>query len=196
MAADTCPAFGTEFARGRESSGKGLWLNFATPAQCIGKAVQWEFCYYVQYTDNDQEVWLRVYRKGSSDTYDRVVEDKITRRYQNSGDLVVDGVVCDGGTPPYCCENMTVNHPIQENDIIGVCMRDAGRHNPLFSQDEDAPAGYTVYQYGNTDDCNKAGDINSFEVASVSLIERIGFGLHAHLSIIGKLSIVTLKNLF
>ena len=193
LAADSCPAFGTEFAQGHDTTRNGLWLNFDTPAQCSGTAVQWRFCYYVVYTDDDHEVWLRVYRKnGSSDTYDRVVEDIIKiKDLRNSADLSNrNDAVCVGESPPYCCENktVTVNYPILQNDIIGVCMRDAGRHDPLYSLDEEAPAGYTVYEYPNTDDCNMAGDVVSFVASdeSLNLTPMPEFGLHAHLNIMGK----------
>ena len=192
-ATESCPTFGTDFARGHDTSNTGLWLNFATPAQCTGTAVQWRFCYYAVYTDKkEHEVWLRVYRKNdASDMYDKVVENVINRDVTDSGVSNGNGAVCDGGSPPHCCENLTVNHEIQENDIIGVCMRDeGGNHDPLYSLDEEAPAGYTVYEYPNTDDCsnNHDGDVDSFEASdpAISLTANPGFGLHAHLSVVGK----------
>ena len=135
-------------------------------------------------------MWLRVYRKnGASDTYDKVEENVINRDVTDSGISNMNGAVCVGGSPPYCCENLTVNHEVQENDIIGVCMRDdGGMFDPLYTLDEGAPAGYTVYHYPNTDDCRNDGDIDSFEASdpATSLTAASGFGLHAHLSVVGK----------
>ena len=125
----------------------------------------------------------------ASYTVYKVVENVITKF---SGDLDAYGTVCDSGSPPYCCENVTVNNPIQENDIIGVCMRDSGGHDPLYSLDEGAPASYTVYQYPDTDNCNQRDDVDSFIASDpgISLTAQTGFGLHAHLSIVGKPQLV------
>ena len=138
LADDSCPAFGTDFSRSQSTnSATGLWLNFDTPAQCTGTAVQWRFCYYLESTTKSkQEVWLRVYRKsGASGTYDKEADYTVSVQSGNTNDAV-----CDGGTPSYCCDNITVNYQIQENDIIGVCVRDTGGHGPLYSVDEDASA--------------------------------------------------------
>ena len=184
---ETCPAFGADFARGQASLGnKGFWLNFDTPAQCRGIAVQWQFCYYVDYTNDEQQVYLRVYRKMGAN-YMRVVEDIIKRDYTALGDLTNYAAACDGGDPPYCCENFTVAHAIEKNDIIGVCMRDAGKHDPLYSLDAAAP-GQKVYQYMDTDDCNKKGDINTFALADLSQTPSNDFGLHAYLQVTSELT--------
>ena len=186
---ETCPAFGSDFARGQASlSNKGFWLNFDTPAQCGGVAVQWKFCYYVDYSNKDQALWLRVYRKIASN-YIRVAEDIITRDYYLPGDLTNYGATCDGGNPPYCCENLTVMHAIEKNDIIGVCMRDSGNHDPLYTLDADAP-GQKVYQYVDTDDCNKKGDIDMFALSDLSQTPSYEFGLHAYLQVTCELQII------
>ena len=109
------------------------------------------------------------------------IEDIINRNYENSGDLGNYGATCEGD-PPLCCETLTLTgndmYQIQKNDIIGVCMRDAGKYDPLYSLDEDAP-GHTVYQYPSTDDCNKAGDIENFDLGDLDQSPKHDFGLHA-----------------
>lgn len=185
-----CPAFGTEFSRGHSDTAEdGLWLNFATPAQCSGTAVEWRFCYYVQYSDNSQEVQLRVYRKNGIHRYTKILEDRIVRRYEGSRDLATYGASCDRRSPPFCCETLMISHQIQKNDIIGACMTDTGNYNPLYSIDEDAPQNYTVYQYSHTDDCRGDGQVQNFMTFNqdISLQAVDGYGLHAHLSITGNL---------
>ena len=90
--------------------------------------------------------------------------------------------MCDDGDPPFCCENITINGQVQKNDIIGVCMRNVGNSDPLFSLDEDAP-GHTVYHYPNTDDCG--GNSNSFTEMELDS-PTSGFGLHAYLVVTGE----------
>ena len=139
----------------------------------------------MDYTNDDQEVWLRIYRKTAGNgIYTRETEDIITRQYEVVGDLANFGATCDGGDPPYCCETLRVAYPVEKNDVIGVCMRDAGKHDPLYSLDSNAP-GYTVYQYLDTDDCNKKGDIQTFTLSPTDLTPLDNFGLHAQLDIIG-----------
>ena len=129
-------------------------------------------------------MWLRIYRKSGSETYTRETEDIITRQYTDANDLGNFGAVCDGGDPPYCCETLRVNYPIEKNDVIGVCMRDAGMHDPLYSLDSNA-TGYSVYQYDDTVDCNKKGDISTFTLSPSYLYQFDNYGLHAQLDITG-----------
>ena len=91
-----------------------------------GTAVQWRFCYYVQYSVKDQKAWLR---KTGSESYRRETEDIITQLYTDITNLGDYGAECEGD-PPYCCETLKVSHSIDKNDIIGVCMRDAGQYDP------------------------------------------------------------------
>lgn len=170
-----------------DSDDRGLWLNFATPARCSGTAVEWRFCYFVQYSDDSQEMWLRVYRKSGIHRYRKVVDDRIVRQYESSGDLDTYGASCDEGSPPFCCESWTASHQIQKNDIIGACITDTWHYDPLYSIDEDAPENYTVYQYPDTDDCSGEGRVNSFRIFDQdNALEAFdGYGLHAHLSIKG-----------
>ena len=167
-----------------KSHSKGLWLNFDTPAQCNGTAVEWRFCYYVDYSNNDQEMWLRIYRKSGSESYAKEAEDIISRQYTSAADLGKYGALCDGGNPPYCCESFRVNHPIEKNDVIGVCMRETGNFDPLFSVDSNA-TGYSVYRYVNTNDCDGRGS-ESFTLSPTAQIQMSDFGLHAHLDTTGK----------
>lgn len=181
----SCPAFGTEFDRGHDTSNSGLWLNFATPAQCSGTAVAWRFCYYVQFSDSEHEVWLRLYRKTGIGSYTKTAEDIVTRQYERSEDLTTYGATCDEGNPPFCCEDRMVSHQIEKNDIIGVCMRDSKGHDPLFVLDEGAPANYTLYDFPDTTDCNnRQGQVENF-ITSDKMSVFNGYGLHARLIIAG-----------
>ena len=177
---DSCPAFGTKFDAGHDTSNKGLWLNFDTPAQCSGTATEWRFCYYFTY-DGSLEARLRVYRKNGDDSYQRAFEDPIQRDYENSGDLRPG---CNSGSQ-YCCETLTINQPIQKNDIIGVCMSDGSNRKPLYVLDEEVP-GHSVYQYPSTDDCSNAGVVMSFTTSDLDQSPNNGFGLNAFLSVTGK----------
>ena len=129
-------------------------------------------------------MWLRIYRKSGRERYTKETEDIISRQYTSAADLGNYGAVCDGGNPPYCCEIFNVNHLIEKNDVIGVCMRETGDIHPLFSVDSNA-TGYSVYQYDRTSDCDRRGS-RRFSLSPRKQIQMNNFGLHAHLDTTGK----------
>ena len=44
---ENCPLFGTAFPRGHDTRRSGLWLNFDTPSQCTGTAVEWRIAMWL-----------------------------------------------------------------------------------------------------------------------------------------------------
>ena len=182
LAADSCPSFGTEFDRGHDTSNRGLWLNFDTPSQCTGTAVEWRFCYYYQTGDDTLQARLRVYRKnGVTDSFEVVVDKDIDRRYRNDGEVPSS---CDRSNH-YCCENMMISAEIEKNDIIGVCMRFSDSWKPLYVLDEEPPSGYSLYKYPSSDRCQE-NEFDTFTESDLSSSPE-SFGLHAILITTGKI---------
>ena len=174
---DTCPSFGTEFPRGHDTSNEQLWLNFDTPSQCTGTAVEWRFCYH--YTNARVQAILRVYRRIGVNSYERVVDNVIDRDYRNGG---ADTPCVDSNN--YCCETLSISERIEKNDIIGVCMRNTGSRDPLYVLDEEPPPGYSLYEHpaGN---CHGGGGIPNFMETDLNSSPEM-FGLHAFLGVTGK----------
>ncbi len=99
-------------------------MDFAAPANCTGKGIAWNFCFYIDFTSSTtvQKALLFVYRKTGNNTYLKV----------NGSELTMN-VYDQYATEQRYCERINLTTPVDilKGDLIGVCLPDQTNVEPL-----------------------------------------------------------------
>ena len=148
---DSCPSFGTDqSSRLSKSSEERIFMNFEAPSQCTGNVTSWRFCYYRNINDDfdeisnsrDFEAVFLIYRRESmtSDNYVTVVGSVREKALQWS---VVQ-------SSRFTCMDEVLSpeeyFEIQQNDIVGACIKDVGSDYPLLLVGTSSGSNFQTYQ--------------------------------------------------
>ena len=167
----TCPTFGTNQPSGlSRSCEERIFMNFESPAQCKGNVTGWRFCYYRNYDDdsenhcgNDDEDF-----EDTSNSREFAALFIVFRRQSATSNnyIPVPGSVREKRiqwrvikTSRFQCmyENLSTNEyfEIQENDIVGACIKDVGSNDPLLLVGTSSRSNFLTYQWDERDydDC-------------------------------------------
>ena len=144
---DVCPKFGSDQTTHQRSSTSGIFMNFNAPSQCKGNVTGWKFCIY-----KNSDIFLRstritaflmVYRQDSksNNTYSPVSGS--VREKQLRWNVV-------SKFPSFYCINDSLVSAdffkIQENDVIGVCIKEVRSFKPLLLVGISSGANMSTYQ--------------------------------------------------
>ena len=157
---DSCPTFGTDqSSRLSKSSEERIFMNFEAPSQCTGNVTSWRFCYYRNVDDDfdeisdsrDFEAIFLIYRRESiaSDNYMTVAGSVREKALQWS---VVQ-------SSRFTCMDEVLSSEeyfeIQQNDIVGACIKDVRGASPLLLVGTSSGSTFQTYQLDRSDyqDC-------------------------------------------
>ncbi len=180
VARSACPTFGNDkISRLERSNNRKIFMNFESPAQCPGNVTSWRFCYYrnldnrFEAISNNREfsALFVVYRR-HNDTYIPVPGS--VREKKIEWEVVRES--------SFHCTNETLQpseyFEIQENDIVGACIKDTGDVDPLLIVGTSSESNYYTYQWDrpNFENClnSQYYDVDSshkdFKLRSTSVL--------------------------
>ena len=189
-----CPTFGTDQSTAlSRSSNSYIYMNFDSPSQCRGNVTGWNFCFYRNQNnggdDDDGEdgfsnsqnfaALFIVYRRQSptSDIYSAV---------GSAREKTFQWRVVEDSSFQCMQENLSPNEyvEVQENDIVGACIKNTQSVEPLLLVGTDGNAAtntYRLFRFGSSD-CSTSMYSN-VDTDNFLFSRRMTSTLHLHASI-------------
>ncbi len=152
----------------------GQLLDLSRTAECSGKGVAWNYCFYLGWISSDevQKALLFVYRKTGESTYSKV-----------DGSEIAVNVYEQYDPQQWHCNRVPLTNPfdVLDGDIIGVCLPDPAYVEPLDIYED--VNGYQLYHKDNNGLLPRCDDVDVLDISDSDWHTHADHALNVHLEI-------------